>query len=66
MFWGPSLITIGYRRDDNLHLGSSMFYLILCQQIANELETNLLWTGNSLKYKWSNYLIGNPKRVISL
>lgn len=40
-----------------LALGSSMFSQILCQQIANELEKKLLWTGNSLKC--SNFISRN-------
>lgn len=40
-----------------LALGSSMFSQILCQQIANELEKKLLWTGNSLKC--SNFVSRN-------
>lgn len=35
----------------------AMFSQILCQQIANELEKNLLWTGNSLKC--SNFISRN-------
>lgn len=40
-----------------LALGSSMFSQILCQQISNELEKKLLWTGNSLKC--SNFISRN-------
>lgn len=40
-----------------LALGSSMFFQILCQQISNELEKKLLWTGNSLKC--SNFISRN-------
>lgn len=35
----------------------AMFSQILCQQIANELEKKLLWTGNSLKC--SNFISRN-------
>lgn len=58
----PLLQTVGYSRDDHLHLGSSTFSLILCQQIANELEISLPWTGNSLKYKWSNFIYRESKK----
>lgn len=51
MFWGQSYF---YKL---LALGSSMFFQILCQQIANELEKKLLWTGNSLKC--SNFISRN-------